>query len=327
MPASRLSWGFLSTAKITNALVGPLHSSRRNQLLAIASRTQNRADEYARKHKIKRAYGSYSELLADQEIDVIYNPLPNHLHSEWTIKAIQAGKHVLCEKPLALSLVEVDAIIAAADQHGKTVSEAFMYRTHPQTLKVQEIVSSGKLGLVRMVRGTFTYSMTDPEDYRWKPEMGGGGLWDVGCYPLSYTRSLLRMEPMEVFGWQKTGPTGVDEQFVAQLRFPGDVFAQFDCSTRIPQHVFMEIVGEQATLIIPNPFTPDLKEKLYLTRDGKVVIIAVNGIGCYVGEVEDMADAVLLGKSPLVSLLDSRANTAAILALIESARTGKPVDI
>lgn len=323
----KLNWGFLSTANIGKALVDPLRTSKRNRLLAVASRSQEHAGEFARQNKVKHAYSSYEALLADPDIDVIYNPLPNHLHAEWTIKAVQAGKHVLCEKPLALSLAEVDAISTAAENYGRIVAEAFMYRTHPQTLKAHEIVTVGKLGKVKLVRGSFTYPGTDPENYRWKPEMGGGGLWDVGCYPLSYTRSLLGMEPLEVFGWQVIGPTGVDELFTAQLRFPENIFAQFDCSVRIPDHTFMEIVGDEATLIIPRPFTPGVKEKLYLTRAGKTEVISVKGTNLYIGEVEDMADAILFGKPTRVSLADSRLNTAAILALIESAKSGKPVSM
>jgi D-xylose 1-dehydrogenase (NADP+, D-xylono-1,5-lactone-forming) len=325
MPASRLRWGLLSTARITKVLLDPLRTSKRNGLLAVASRSQDKAGEYARKNKVRRAYSSYADLLADPDIDVIYNPLPNHLHAEWTIKAVQAGKHVLCEKPLALSLAEVDAISAAAEQYGKVVAEAFMYRSHPQTLKARELVASGKLGKVKLVRGSFTFVMTNPDDYRWKPEMGGGGLWDVGCYPLSFTRFVLGAEPLEVFGWQVTGPTGVDEVFAAQLHFPDDIYTQFDCSLKIPYHVFMEIVGDEATLIIPKPFNPGVKETFYLTRGGKVETIAVKGKESYNCEVEDMADAILLGKPPRVSLADSRLNTAAILALFESAKTGNPV--
>jgi xylose dehydrogenase (NAD/NADP) len=327
MTTSRLRWGFLSTASITNALLGPLRNSKRNQLVAVASRAQEKADTYARRNSVKRAYGSYEGILADPDIDVIYNPLPNPLHAVWTIKAVQAGKHVLCEKPLALSLAEVDAISAAAETYGKVVAEAFMYRTHPQTLKARDIVASGKLGGVKMVHGSYTYLGTDPDNYRWRPEMGGGGLWDVGCYPLSYTRFLLGAEPLEVFGWQVMGPTGVDEVFTAQMRFPDDIHAQFDCSVKLPYHVFMEIVGDEATLIIPNPYTPGVKERLFLSRSGKVETITVKGTGTYVGEVEDMADAILLGKPPRVSLADSRFNIAAILALFESAKTGKPVVI
>ena len=321
----KLRWGILSTARINKELFKPLRTSKRNRLLAVASRSQEKAEAYAHEKKIERAYGSYEALLAAPEIDVIYIPLPNHLHSEWTIKAIEAGKHVLCEKPLALTLNEVDAISAAARKHDRIVAEAFMYRSHAQTLKVREIVESDRLGKVKFVRGSFTFDIKNPDDYRLIPEMGGGGLWDIGCYPLSFTRAALGAEPLEVFGWQVTGTSGVDETFAAQMRFPGDVLAQFDCSFRIPYHVFMEIVGDEATLSIPKPFNPGAKETLYLTRDGKTETIAVKGPEPYVSEVEDLADAILLGKPQCVSLADSRANVAAILALFESARKGKPV--
>ncbi len=264
-----LRWGFLSTANINKALFEPLRTSKRNRLLAVASRSQEKADAYAREKKIERAYGTYEALLADPEIDVIYNPLPNHLHTEWTIKAVEAGKHVLCEKPIALTVKDVDAITAAAEKHGRIVAEAFMYRTHPQTLKVNEIVEAGKLGRVRMVRGSYTYVLANAEDIRLIPEMGGGGLWDIGCYPLSYARSVLGTEPQEAFGEQLIGSTGVDETFVAQLHFPDDVFVQIDCSFRIPYHTFMEIIGDDATLSIPHPFNPSALETLYLTKERK----------------------------------------------------------
>jgi predicted dehydrogenase len=189
MPTQPLRWGLLSTARINKALFTPLRTSKRNRLLAVASRSQEKAGAYAHEKKIQLAYGSYEALLADPEIDVIYNSLPNHLHAEWTIKAVEAGKHVLCEKPLALSTDEVDSMDTAAEKYGKVVAEAFMYRSHPKTLKVKEIVDSGELGQVKIVRSSFTFVMTNPNDYRWKPEMGGGGLWDIGCYPLSYPAS------------------------------------------------------------------------------------------------------------------------------------------
>ncbi len=325
MASRKLNWGLLSTADINKALLPPLRTSPRNRLLAVASRSQEKADAYARARKIERAYGSYEALLADPEIDVIYNPLPNHLHAEWTIKAVEAGKHVLCEKPLALSLAEVDAMDAAARKHGKVVAEAFMYRTHPQTFQVKQIVDSGRLGRIRLARGSFTYDGTAPGNYRLKPEMGGGCLWDVGGYPLGFMRAVLVAEPLEVFGWQATGPTGVDESFVGQLRFPGGIFGQFDCSMVTPYHVFMEFVGDEASLFIPQPFIPSPRLTLRLTRRGKTETIPVKGPETYIGEVEDMADAILLGKPPVVSLADSRAMAAAILALFESAKIGRPV--
>jgi len=322
-----LNWGLLSTARINRALIPPLQVSKRNHLLAVGSRSQDTADAYAKEKKIERAYGSYDALLADPDIDVIYNPLPNHLHAEWTIKAVEAGKHVLCEKPLALSVDEVDAIKAAAHKHGRVVAEAFMYRHHPQTLKVQEIVNSGSLGALKLIHGSFSFLLSNPGDVRLNPEWGGGSIWDVGCYPISYTRTVVGDAPLEVFGWQVTGETGVDNTFVGQMRFRDDILMQFDSSFDIPFHAFMEIVGSEGTLNIPKPFKPDVNEKLYLTRGDKTETITVKGQELYLGEVEDMADAILNGKNSLVSLDDSRENVAVIKALLESAQTGKAVKL
>ena len=327
MTTQILRWGLLSTARINKALITPLTLSKRNKLAAVASRSQAKADTYAREHKIKRAYGSYEALLADPEIDVIYNPLPNHLHSEWSIKAVEAGKHVLCEKPLALSLADVDAMAAATGWTGKLIAEAFAYRAHPHMRKIKEIINSGQLGKIKMVHGSFTFVMTKADDIRWDPAMGGGALWDIGCYPLSFTRTILGTEPVEAFGWQVTSPSGIDEVFAGQLRFPGDIYFQLDCSFKIPDHVFMEIVGDEGTLNIPQPFNTAARKNLYLTRAGKTSTIVVKGPDPYLAEVENFADAILLGKQPATTLADSRLNTAAILALLESAKTGKPITL
>lgn len=320
-----LNWGLLSTAHINRALIPPLRASKRNHLLAVASRTQESAERYAEEKKIPRAHGSYEALLTDPEIDVIYNPLPNHLHAEWTIKAVEAGKHVLCEKPLALTVHEVDAIQTAARKHGRVVMEAFMYRHHPQTLRVQELVKSGSLGTLKLVRGSFSFFLSREGDVRLDPEMGGGSIWDIGCYPISYARNVIGENPLEVFGWQVTGPTGIDETFVGQMRFDHEVHAQFDCSFVIPFHAFMELIGSEGTLNIPRPFQPYENEKIYLTRGDKTETIKIKGQELYIGEVEDMADAILLGHEPRISLEDSRANVGVIYALLGSARVGKPV--
>jgi predicted dehydrogenase len=322
-----LNWGLLSTANINRALIPPLQVSKRNHLLAVGSRSQATADAYAKEKKIERAHGSYEALLADPDIDVIYNPLPNHLHAEWTIKAVEAGKHVLCEKPLALTLDEVDAIKAAARKHGRVVAEAFMYRHHPQTLKVQEMVKSGSLGTLKLIRASFGFFLDRDGDIRLNPEMGGGSIWDVGCYPISYARTIVGESPLEVFGVQVTGPTGVDLTFVGQMKFANDVLAQIDCSFDIPLYWGVEILGSEASLKIPSPFKPGVKEMLFLTRGDQTETIKVKGQELYIGEVEDMADAILLGKDSLISLDDSRTNIAVILALLESARTGKPVSL
>ena len=327
MSSKTLNWGLLSTARINRSLIPPLRASKRNHLLAVASRSQESADAYARKWKIPRAHASYEALLADPEIDVIYNSLPNHLHAEWTITAIEAGKHVLCEKPIALSLDEVDTIAAAAQKHGRVVAEAFMYRHHPQTLKVQDLIQDGSLGTLKLLRGSFSYVMKREGNIRSDPAMGGGSIWDVGCYPISYMRTVVGAEPLEVFGWQLTGPTGIDDTFVGQLHFAEDIYGQFDSSFVIPFHVYMEFVGSEATLIIPKPFKPGLNEKIFLVRDGKTETVKVKGQELYLGEVEDMADAILLEGTPRISLDDSRANVAAILALLESARSNDSVKL
>ncbi|MDX1377468.1 MAG: Gfo/Idh/MocA family oxidoreductase [Anaerolineales bacterium] len=322
-----LNWGLLSTARINRSLIPPLQVSKRNHLLAVGSRTQETANAYAREKKIERAHGSYDALLADPDIDVVYNSLPNHLHAEWTIKAVEAGKHVLCEKPLALSADEVDAIKAAAHEHGRVVTEAFMYRHHPQTLKVQELVRNGSLGTLKLIRGSFSFRLNDEKNIRLVPEMGGGSIWDVGCYPINYTRTLVGENPVEVFGWQVTGRTGIDDTFVGQMRFRHDVQSQFDSSFVIPFRAFMEVVGSEATLSIPRPFKPGVNEQIFFTRDDKTEAIKFKGQELYIGEIEDMADAILDGKAPLISLDDSRDNVEVISALLNSAQIGRPVAV
>lgn len=323
MNQTPLKWGLLSTARINRALIPPLRASTRNILLAVASRSEESAQSYAREWKIPRAHGSYEALLADPEIDVIYNSLPNHLHAEWTMKAMRAGKHVLCEKPMVLTLAELDEVAATARETGMVVTEAFMYRHHPQTQKVKEMVDGGTIGSLQSIRGSFTFNLTREGNYRSSPEMGGGSIWDVGCYPISYARLLAGAEPVEVFGWEMRGPGGIDETFTGQMRFAGDIHAQFDCGFKAPLRSHMEIVGTEGFIHVPNPFKPGRGEEVTLGRDGKQEKLKIEGQELYIGEVEDMADAILLGKPPRISLEDSRGNLAAILALIRSAQTGK----
>src|SRR5512137_1116848 len=252
-----LRWGLLGTARINRMLIPPLRVSAGNRLLAVASRDAARAAAYASEWGIERAHGSYEALLADPEIDAVYIPLPNHLHAEWTIRAARAGKHVLCEKPLALTVAEVDAMEAAAREAGIVLAEAFMYRHHPQTLKAKELLDGGAIGAVRFVRGTFSFPLNRPNDVRLRPEWGGGCLWDVGCYPLSFTRFLLGAEPIEVFGSQVLGPTGIDETFAGQLVFPGGVLAQVDAGFRSPFRAELEIAGSTGTIRVRHPWKPD----------------------------------------------------------------------
>lgn len=322
-----LRWGLLSTAHINRSVIAPLRMSPRNQLVAVASRDQAKADEYARKWEIPAAYGSYESMLADPNIDVIYNSLPNSLHAEWTIKAAQAGKHVLCEKPIAVTTAEVDAMADAAQKSGVYVTEAFMYRHHPQTLKAKELVDSGVIGKLRMVKGAFTFNIAREDDIRLNRELVGGSIWDVGCYPVSYVRYIVGSEPTDVFGWQVTSQSGVDEVFTGQMRFANDVLAQFDSGFRAPFRTHIEIVGSEATITIPRPFKPDARGRLLITRGDAVEEVFSDTEELYLGEVEDIADAILLGKTPRISLAHSKANVATILALLKSAQTGQIVSL
>jgi xylose dehydrogenase (NAD/NADP) len=325
--AAKLNWGLLGTARINRAVIPPLQSSKRNHLAGVASRDAVKASAYSAEWKIPWAFGSYEAMLADPEIDVVYNSLPNSLHAVWTIKALRAGKNVLCEKPLATSLEQVDAIIQAASETGKQVAEAFMYRHHPQTLKVAELIKEGAIGKVLLMRGAFSFNLTRPEDIRNNASLDGGCLWDIGCYPISYARTMAGAEPEEVFGWQVTGESGVDRTFSGVLRFPGEVLAQVQASFDTAPFARFEIFGEEGTLTVASPYRPTKKESLLLVHNGHEKSIQVKSDELYSYEVEDMADAILDGKPARVSLADSRSNVAAILSLLESARVGKVVGV
>jgi predicted dehydrogenase len=209
------------------------------------------------------------------------------------------------------------------------VAEAFMYRHHPQTLKVKALIASGAIGDVRLVRGSFTFTLTDRGNVRVNASLDGGSVWDVGCYPISYARMMIGTEPAEAFGMQFVGPSGVDETFVGTLRFGEDVYAQFDCGFRAPFRMNMEIVGSEGVIVIPRPFKPTAHETIYIGKaSDQLEPITIEGPELlYLGEVEDMADAILNGTSPRISLQDSRANVAAMVALLQSAKEGRLIKL
>lgn len=322
-----LRWGLLSTARINRAVIPPLKASARNRLTAVASRDLAKGQAYAREWDIPRVHGSYEALLADPEIDVVYISLPNSLHAEWSIKALQAGKHVLCEKPMALSTAELDAMAAAAQRSGRVLAEAFMYRHHPQTLKVRELVEAGAIGELRLITGAFSFNLTRAGDVRLNADLGGGSIWDVGCYPVSYARWVAGQEPVEVYGHAVAGRGGVDELFLGQLRFPGQVRAQFDSAFSVEFRARLEITGTDGVIELTNPYKPDPDQTFTVRRGDAVETVTLPPAGLYEGEIEDLADAVLLGRPPRMSLADSRGNAAALAALVESARLGRPVAV
>jgi D-xylose 1-dehydrogenase (NADP+, D-xylono-1,5-lactone-forming) len=259
---------------------------------------------------------------------VVYISLPNNLHCEWTIRAAQAGKHILCEKPLALDVGEVDAMTAAARKAGVVLAEAFMYLHHPQTTMVKQMVDAGAIGKLLHIQGAYTFPLRPEGQTRLDASMGGGSIWDTGCYPISFARYVAGAEPVEVFGWQVLGPTGVDEAFVGNLRFPGDVHLQFDSGFHTPMRPRFELAGTEAILsVLQHPFNPGFNGGIRLIRRDREEIVKVPEQLNYLGEVEDMADAILLGKEPLISLKFSRGNTATITALLRSAREGCAVSL
>ncbi len=327
MPERILRWGLLSTARINRSLIPPLRASSRNTLVAVASRDGEKGRKYAGEWGIDKVFDSYEAMLASPDIDAVYISLPNKLHAEWTVKAADAGKHVLCEKPLATTLADVDTMIAAAKRNRVVVAEAFMYRHHPQTLKVKEIIDSGKIGAVQLVRGSFTFTLTDRGNVRVNASLDGGSVWDVGCYPISYARTMIGAEPAEAHGMAMIGESGVDETFIGTLRFTNNAYAQFDSGFHAPYRMNMEIVGSKGMIVIPRAFKPTDNETILVgAASDQLEPVQISGPALlYSGEVEDMYDAVVHGAAPRVSLQDSRNNVAAILALLQSAREGRPV--
>jgi predicted dehydrogenase len=324
----RLRWGLLSTARINRLIIPAIRASARSEVTAVASRTRERGEAYAAEWKIPRVVTPYDALLADPAIDVVYIGLPNSLHVEWTIRALDAGKHVLCEKPLALGAADVDAIAEASARTGRAATEAFMYRHHPLTHAVQAIVASGRLGAVRGYKGAFTFPLTRERDVRLDPALGGGSLWDVGCYPVSYACLLAGSAPVEVCGWQQSSDTGVDLEFAGMLRFGDASVAQFDSGFLGPFRAEMEVVGRDAALRVTRPFRTDARSALHLTRGDDAEPLEFPRAPPFAGEIADMESAAIDGTPPRVSLAESRRTVETIAALYASAaRGGVPMRI
>ena len=320
-----MRWGILGAARINRSIIPALRAADGHVLAAVASRDADKATAYAAEWEIPRAYGGYDALLADSGIDAVYIPLPNHLHAEWTVRAAEAGKHVLCEKPLALSVDEVDRIAAAAAAAHVHVAEAFMYRHHPQTHAVRELVSGGAIGTLRFVRACFSFTLDRPGDVRFDPAKGGGALWDVGCYPVSYARTIAGVEPETVQATTVMGPTGVDMSVGALLRFPGNVVALADASFAAPFRTEVELVGSGGTIRVARPFKPGEHEAVLLIRGDETLEHAVASAPLYVLQFEDFGRAARGDAAPVVTLADSRRNTAALVAVLASGRTGQTV--
>ena len=326
MIRKRLRWGLLSTARINRRLVPAIRAAERADLVAVASRSQSSADAYAADWEIPHAHGSYSALLADDDLDAVYISLPNSLHAEWAVKAAEAGKHVLCEKPLALTVSECNQIISAAESAGVVAMEALLYLHHPLLQKARTMVQDGAVGRVDFVRGSFSFVLDRPADVRWKSELGGGSLRDVGIYPVSFIRWIAG-EPESVFGWQVLGESGVDVTFAGLLHLAGGALGCFDCSFRQQFRAQVEVVGAEGSLVVERPFLLGNQSRIVLQRGFDEEQIQVAGADAYRCEVEALTAAALDGAPLPVPLAFSRGGVAALVALHESAAIGEPVQI
>jgi xylose dehydrogenase (NAD/NADP) len=321
----KVKWGILSTADINRKVIPGAQASEKAELIAVASRDQGRADSYGREWGIERAYGSYEALLEDGDVEAVYISLPNTMHCEWSIRAVEAGKHVLCEKPMSRHVDDVESAFDAAERNGRVLTEAFMYRHNPQTARLRQLVDEGAIGDVRLVRACFSYSLYDVENIRLRTDLEGGSLMDVGCYCVSGSR-LLAGEPERVYGEQFVGPSGTDWVFSGTMRFPGDVVAQFDCGTALPERDALEVLGSEGSLFLHDPWHC-VVPVIELRRDGGVERIELERADSYRLEIENLSDAVRGAAEPLLGREDAVGQARAIDALFRSAASGVAVSL
>ena len=318
--------GLLSTANINRAILAGAAKTDRVDVVAVGSRDAERAEAYAAEHGIATAHSSYQALLADPDVEAVYISLPNGMHHEWTMQALAAGKHVLCEKPYTRHPGEAEEAFDAADAAGLVLAEAFMYRHHPQTAAVARLVADGAVGRLCAVKATFTFPLHDLSDVRALPELDGGALMDVGCYCVSGIR-LLAGEPEHVRGEQVTGTTGIDMAFHGTLRCADDVVGQFEASFRSPQRQSLEAVGETGVLVVEAPWRLDWGGSVTLRRDGETELVEVKGADSYTRELENLADAIEGGAPALLGRADAVGQARVIDALYRSAASGTRIAV
>lgn len=327
----RLRWGILGTAKIGTAKVIPaMQAGKYCQVLAIASRELAKAQAAARQLKIPRAYGSYEEMLADPEIDAVFIPLPNHLHVPWSLKAIEAGKHVLCEKPIGLSAGEARRLLETARAHPQLkVMEAFMYRFHPQWQRARQIVQEGGIGVLRTIHAFFSYHNIDPANVRNQAGIGGGGLLDIGCYPISLSRFLFGCEPRRVCGAIEFDPVFKTDRLTSGILDFGRGTATFTCSTQLAPYQRVNIYGTEGRLEIEIPFNPpsDRSCRIWCQRGSKLQEIEFEVCDHYTLQGDAFSLAVLRGESVPTPLEDAVENMEVIDAVLRSGQSGAWVDL
>ena len=328
-----MRWGILGPGRISRSFLTGLAASATEPAVAVGSRDLERARKVAEEFGIPRAYGSYEELLADSDVDAVYIGLPNALHAPWSEASALAGKHVLCEKPLGRSAAEVEEMIDVARRAGVRLMEAFMYRFHPRTLRLAELVAAGDLGEVRLVRGSFGFTVTDATNVRLSAELAGGALMDVGCYPVNAARMLAGplSTAAAVARW---AGTGVDETLGATLDHTGGAVSLVSCSLASGRHNEVQVVGTEGVIDVPDAFTPprDRLSRLRISRGARgdrVEELTFEPVDQYTLEAEGFARLVETGDEnrPQMPLAESLENAATIEALLRSAREGGPARV
>jgi D-xylose 1-dehydrogenase (NADP+, D-xylono-1,5-lactone-forming) len=328
-----MNLGIISTADINRKVIPGAHASKKVDLVAVASRDRRRADAYAREWNIERAYPTYEALLEDPGVDAVYIPLPNTMHVEWSIKALEAGKHVLCEKPLTRHPEEAKAAFDAADREMRILMEAFMYRHNPQTKRLQELIDEGAVGEVRLIRSAFSYSLYDEKNIRLRADVEGGALMDVGCYCVSGSRLAAGTEPESVYGSAWYGPSGTDWVFTGSMRFPGSrgsegggVLATFYCGTALPDRDELEVIGSEGSLFLDDPWHCT-KPVIELHRADGTEKIRLRREDSYRLQLENLSDAIAGEAKPLLGRADAMGQARALAALHASAESGEPMRV
>lgn len=324
--AVKLNWGIMTTGWIARKFVTDLKQSRTGRLVAVGARKLADAEKFAQDFGGARAHGSYESLLADPEVQAVYIGTPHPLHREWAIKAAQAGKHILCEKPLTMNRADTQLVIDAAKKNHVLLMEAYMYRFHPQTLKVVELVRSGVIGELRLIKASFNVICNfDPEHRMFKKELGGGSILDLGCYPVSYSRHIAGaaagkafVDPVEFHGTGRLHPAvGTDDFATAVAKFPGGVLAELSCGSTVLNNHSAQIYGTKGWIDVPNPFTPGLEgksEEIFLHHPRistpEKITIASPGVGLYAYEADAVAEAIARGERevPLATWADTLSN-------------------
>ena len=322
-----MNWGILSTAHINRLFLAGARESPEVEILAVASRVQARADDYARDNGIERAYGSYEALLADPDVECVYISLPNSLHIPWTITALEAGKHVLCEKPLSRRSGEVERAFDVAEKQQRLLMEAFMYRHNPQTRRLKELVAQDAVGRIRIIRAAFGFVAHDPDNVRLQGALDGGALMDVGCYCVSGAR-LIAGEPERVAGEQALGGQGgVDVAFSGIMRFQNDISAHFDAGLALASQDLLEIVGDEGTLRLTDPWHCRRPGIDVIRGDGAVERIEIEPANSYRLEAENMSAAIRGEAELLLGRADAISQAKAIEALYEAADNARVVSL